>query len=285
MSFLLCPKYIGSRGSSFEINNLSVPGNENFYSSGGINYKSVWFDSSGTIEITDDGVVDIMVVSGGGGGTGSTSSPEGGMFGGGGGAGGMVVQTNIPVTAGTGIMSVAGGSAVGVSGQNSSVLPSLFTGVTQSIGGGTNAQPGGSGGGANVGNHGGVAGAPGTPGQGHPGGSAPDRDSNSQGGGGAGGGAGAPGGPSSRTSSGAGGAGLENAYATGNTGDWYAGGGGGCTGHYGIQTRGAGGQGGGGGTMNSAEWHGDANTGGGGVAGGGQGGSGIIVVRYNLAQP
>jgi hypothetical protein len=37
--------------------------------------------------------------------------------------------------------------------------------------------------------------------------------------------------------------------------------------------------------MNSSQWHGDANTGGGGVAGNGQGGSGIIVVRYNIAQP
>ena len=128
MSFLLCPKYIGSRGIGFEINNTSAPSNQAFYTVGGIDYKSVWWEGTGNIEITDDGTVDIMVVSGGGGGSSRTSSPEGGIFGGGGGAGGMVVQTNISCIAGTGSVVVAGGAAISTSGQPASLPGSLFTG-------------------------------------------------------------------------------------------------------------------------------------------------------------
>ena len=279
MSFLLSPQHIGRAGSSFELE-CSGGGQENFYSVGGVNYKSCTFLTTGTLTASNEGLVDVMVVSGGGGGNPSTSSPEGGFFGGGGGAGGMVVQTGLTISEGSGTVIVTAGSATGVNGQ-SSVIPSNIITSTASIGGGTSAQVGGSGGGANTGNHGGIGGSAGTPGQGNPGGSSSDRDSGSQGGGGAGGGAGQPGGPSGRTSSGAGGDGLQNAYRTG-TGIWYGGGGGGSTGHYGIQTRGAGGQGGGG---SSTSFHGELNTGGGGVGGTGAGGSGIVVIRYNMSQP
>ena len=60
MSFLLCPKYIGSRGIGFEINNTSAPSNQAFYTVGGIDYKSVWWEGTGNIEITDDILVNYL---------------------------------------------------------------------------------------------------------------------------------------------------------------------------------------------------------------------------------
>ena len=122
MSFLLSPQHIGRAGSSFELE-CSGGGQENFYSVGGVNYKSCTFLTTGTLTASNEGLVDVMVVSGGGGGNPTTSSPEGGFFGGGGGAGGMVVQTGLTISEGSGTVIVTAGSATGVNGQ-SSVIPS-----------------------------------------------------------------------------------------------------------------------------------------------------------------
>ena len=69
---------------------LSGGNSSQTYSSGGVNYKSITFTSSGTLTCTGtNGIIDIMVISGGGGG-GNNGLGEGGTHAGAGGAGGMV---------------------------------------------------------------------------------------------------------------------------------------------------------------------------------------------------
>jgi hypothetical protein len=267
--------------------------------SGGYYYHA--FTSSGTFSTSLNLTADILIVAGGGGG--------GYQVGGGGGAGGLVYASsqtlssgNFTVTVGAGGAGSAGSALHGTQGGNS-----LFQGQTTAIGGGygnsytlSSAGSGGSGGGGTSVNQG--AGS-GTAGQGNSGGSA-----SSANGGGGGGGFSASGGNASGDAGGVGGDGT-NTYSTfataTSTGDngYYAGGGGGCCNGTVIPNFSAGGNGGGArglgdlgqsvtGTTNGDDA--DINTGGGGggvrdfysgtnyYTRAGNGGSGIVIVRYQI---
>jgi hypothetical protein len=236
---------------------------------------------------TDGLDVEYLVVAGGGGG--------GSRDAGGGGAGGLLTGVgNVSIATGNYSVVVGAGGAAGVgntsgagNGGNSS-----FMGTT-STGGGRGGQPsispttGGSGGGAV---NGGV-GANGTAGQGNKGGDGNTPNSAYNGGGG--GGAGGEGGDSlsDGVSGGDGGIGryFGDKYGT-SLGDdgWFAGGGG-AGGEQGGSTNGTGGKGGGAdGHITDAD-DGQANTGGGGGSNrnyatglvAGNGGSGVVIIRYN----
>ena len=279
MAFINRGLHIGGVGG-FELEG----GDEiNEYESGGVSYRSHTWLNTGTLTAAAPGTVDVMVVSGGGGSPAVHGMPEGGTASGAAGAGGMVVQSTIHVNAGSGQVVVGGGGAASTAGQASS-LPSNILSSTPSIGGargsgyGGPGTSGGSGGGAGAGNHGDLGGGAGTPGQGNPGGSSTDRNSHSAGFGGSGGGAGTAG-PGPNTE---GGDGLQNAFRNG-TNVFYAGGGGGGGGVTSYTSIQPGGQGGGGGTTTAANQPGGINTGGGSSVGG-TGGSGIVIVRYNVDQ-
>lgn len=220
--------------------------------------------------------IEVLVVAGGGAGNGGT----------GGGAGGLIYNPAYPVVAGTSYT-----VTVGAGGSSSAGSNSIF-GSLVAIGGGLGNDPtgGGSGGGGQRSSSSSAAAAkPGTAGQGTYGGNGAPNDSNG-GGGGGGGGAGANGFPApSSLTGGDGGAGI-SFNISGST-VYYAGGGGGA----GSTANGAGGLGGGGAggssTSNNAT-AGTASTGGGGggwrhpsvnSSGGAAGGSGIVILRYTLA--
>jgi hypothetical protein len=237
---------------------------------------------------TDGLDVEYLVVAGGGGG-GSRDSGAGG-------AGGLLTGAgNVTIATGTYNVVVGAGGAAGV-GNGSGAgngSDSSFLGTT-STGGGRGGQyppkyaaTGGSGGGG----HNGAAGANGTAGQGNKGGDGNTPNSSYNGGGG--GGAGGEGGDSlsDGVSGGDGGIGryFGDKYGT-SLGDdgWFAGGGG-AGGEQGGSTDGTGGKGGGGDGHITAADDGQANTGGGGgsnrnyVTGlvAGNGGSGVVIIRYN----
>jgi hypothetical protein len=262
------------------------------YNSGGKRYKSHTFTSNGTFTVTtvgdnidDRNKVDYLIIAGGGGG--------GYDRGGGGGAGGFrttngtsgrnssaaskitVTATSYGITIGGGGNGALGGTRAGV-GANSSAL-----GVTSTGGGdggsdanqGTNRQNagnGGSGGGAGNPRASGSTPGPGISGQGFGGASYI----------GGGGGAGQAGQNPN------GGNGLANLLRTGSNETRAGGGGGGGSG-----SASSGGAGGGGtGVISGVGGSGTVNTGGGGGGGagtspatGGPGGSGIVVIRYEIA--
>jgi len=147
---------------------------------------------------------------------------------------------------------------------------------------------GGSGGGGASNNWGPSGGGGSTTGQGNNGGGGGDRNAHS-GAGGGGGGAGAAGGSGGGNTGGAGGAGLANFYRDGNSAGTTVGmhifaGGGGSAGGNVTPNYSAGGSGGGGSGTTAV---GAVNTGSGGGAAGsvpGNGGSGIVVVRYDTSQ-
>lgn len=245
-------------------------------------YRIHTFTSSGTFQTNGfAGNVEYLVIAGGG----SSST-----YAGGGGAGGY--RTNVPgqtsggnssaessfsVTANTAYtVTIGAGSASGsVKGSNSAFGPIVSTGG----GTGNSDKNGGSGagGGANTISPG--AGS-GTTGQGSNGGTGANSNNNTAGGGGAGGAGGANGG-----NAGNGGAGLSS-NITGTAVTRGGGGGGGA--EPGFGSPGSGGSGGGGnGTSLSNAGNGAANTGGGGGSCyrsglAGNGGSGLVVVRYQL---
>ena len=256
----------------------------------GTQFKKHVFTSSGTLTVTQGGLVEYLVVGGGGGG--------GGNYGGGGGAGGFHTGF-LQVTAGSYSVTVGAGGAGGNRTGSTSGLDgatgsnSVFHTITSLGGGGGGATdsaeaglPGGSGGGSR---YGGAVGA-GTSGQGNNGGLGSTSASNY--GSGGGGGASAVGAGGSGSAGGTGGAGTASTITGASV--TYAGGGGGGVYHGG--TPGSGGSGGGGaagaavgsGTTGSTGTAGTANTGGGGGGGsagsnggvGAAGGSGIVVVRY-----
>jgi hypothetical protein len=140
---------------------------------------------------------------------------------------------------------------------------------------------GGSGGGGATNNWGSTAGGISVAGQGNNGGTGGDRQGSGGGASGGGGGASAAGGggQSGGSTAGPGGAGANNAFRTGSN-IIYAGGGGGAGGGT-SPTSAAGGTGGGGTGASGA-----ANLGGGGGTGASvsNGGSGIVVVRYDTSQ-
>jgi len=262
------------------------------YSSGGDSFKYITFTGSGSLEISQAGLADILVI--GGGASGGVNS------GGGGGAGGHLSITGAYLPLGTLTVVVGAGAAGGSPaiaynsnpGQ-SGVASSIGSPLYISPGGGAGSAirftyssaerfadegvNGGSGGGASSGNGGGTtSGGLGITNIGNNGGNGVT-GGDAEGGGG-GGGAGGVGSNGSNLTGGAGGAGISNSLN--NTATTRAGGGGGGGGSGGG---GAGGSGGGGAGGNAGGTSGSANTGsgGGGCLSGtsGSGGSGLIIVR------
>jgi hypothetical protein len=271
-------------------------GTEATYTANGKNYKSHTFLTNGTFTVTTAGFFDIMMVAGGGAGA--------GWHGGGGGAGNVVI-INDTITAGAYPL-VIGSGGVGTGAQRG-------TNGADSTGFGETAFGGGGGGAYNIvaGGSGGSGGA----------GSALTNGAFTQGGAGCsgklgtregfrygnaagngwyynhqgagGGGAGEKGEEGSSTSkAGNGGDGIPNAYRTGSNIYYGGGGGGGSWNGTSLANVGLGGAGGGGNgnyANTSTMTAGVANTGGGGGGfggnnsqAGGNGGSGIIVIRYEV---
>lgn len=271
---------------------VGLPSGGTIASSGGYRYHK--FTSSGTFTVPSgfSASMDYLIVAGGGGG--------GDNHGGGGGAGGLLQGTGT-ISSGSYSVTVGAGGNYGhypTSGGNSSV-----SGWNTAVGGGSGGSgdpgqapaSGGSGGGAGGHSTPTFTGASGTSGQGNSGGNGLDSGSTIKNGGG-GGGKGAAGQSAGSGYAGDGGNGT-NAYSTwasatsSGDGGYYAGGGGaGCWTDQG-QTPGTGGLGGGGdggqagGVQGQA---GQANTGGGGGGGddgqglAGNGGSGIVIIRYQI---
>lgn len=289
----------GSSSSVVSKTATALPSGGTITTSG--NYRIHTFTSSGQFTNTIAGLsVEYLVIAGGGGG--------GAHRGGGAGAGGY--RTNVSgQTSGGGASAEssmtlsdvrdytatvgAGGSASGTAqtddgGQGSN---SVFNGIT-SLGGGLGRSDdeagasGGSGSGSGGGAWGGTGGS-GTAGQGYAGGS--NSGANNYGNSGSGGGGAGGAGLSSSGQWGAGGAGVSS-NITGSSVTRASGGGGG-SGNASSEPATAGGGGKGANTNDSATAnYGTVNTGGGGGGGaqtaganaaGGQGGSGIVIVRYD----
>ena len=290
-------------------------GTLNDYTSGSDYYRSHTFSSSGSFVInevaTDPGIpnsIEYLIVAGGGaGGSGSDRAN------GGGGAGGFHTGSATGSAATYPVVIGGGGSA------NAPGTDTVFNSY-RSAGGGRGSDrynaageaaglpdsvwlAGGSGGGAAHDPPGAAAGVgnkysttspayPGdAPGQGNAGGQG--RDMAGDGfkfGGGGGGGAGGGGSNASPSASGAGGPGSPNVYKTGSSILYAGGGGGGSEPNGQNYPGGAAGPGGGGAGANSgAGSAGTANLGGGGggaqsSGGSGLGGSGVVIVRYKIAQ-
>lgn len=258
--------------------------------SGGYRYHT--FKSNDNFVNTVSGLsVEYLIVAGGGGSrsTGPTgTNPT--AWDGGGGAGGLLNGSTV-LSAGTNGISIGGGGAVDSSGTNTTAL-----GLT-AIGGGCGGYysqvgvSGGSGGGG--GGDLAMAGGAGTAGQGYAGGTACDPTPE---GGGGGGGAGAVGAQGLNAGTGAGGIGRDfstwaTATSTGASGYFAGGGGGGCgtVNSPGTNIGGLGGGGTGsqynystGNTAGNGATNGTAYTGGGAGGGSRTGGSGIVIIRYQL---
>jgi hypothetical protein len=273
------------------------------YDDGGKRYKSHTFTSNGTFEVTtvgdatdDRNKVDYLIVAGGGSG--------GGRLGGGGGAGGYrttngtsggnsSAESKITVTAQSyGITVGAGGSNVSEGTRGNNGTNSSAFGITSTGGGGGGARgsntlgqgkDGGSGGGGGGTND--AMTGPGGSGTSNQGKNGADKVKDT---GAGGGGAGQQPQDPIEFDGGDGGNGLANTLRTGSN-ETRAGGGGGGS----VDERGVGGTGGGGNggeEDNNAE-SGQENTGGGGGGGNnipnerisGNGGSGIVIVRYEIA--
>ncbi len=289
------------------------------YTVGPVVYRAHVFTSSGTFDVTGPGIfgdtVDYLVVGGGGGGA--------GWVGGGGGGGAIQYKESHPVTVNPYAVTIGAGGYGGeypgpsplsdaTSGGSSSIaFPATITAAGGGGGGGFNNSgdprpglAGGSGGGGGGCQPGQSVGGPGT-GSGDPGGTGTDDESPTNGwgndggsgypgpayAGGGGAGAGANGTTAPGPAGGAGGAGLQYTTANG-TATYYGGGGGGCGNSPGGEGPGGDGGGGDGGATNSApDREGDnavASTGGGGGGSrdsvGTNGGSGIVVVRYQIVE-
>lgn len=241
--------------------------------------------------------VEVLVVAGGGGG--------GSWRGGGGGAGGLLHASALAITPGALLSgSVGSGGDGGNGAAGSDGQDSTFDSLTAIGGGGgglgTNydgeGRSGGSGGGA-AGEASSAVPGSGTAGQGSAGGANYHSDDGADRAGGGGGGAGGAGVDAEVVAGGDGGAGADLSSAFGvSYGDagWFASGGGGSTNDSGA-AQGVALQGGGGDANASGDAaHGMVNTGGGGGAAGGgfessnlggDGGSGIVLIRYEGPPP
>jgi hypothetical protein len=243
------------------------------------------FDENASIE------VDVLVVAGGGGGGSSTNFGLAGA--GGGGAGGLIYREGFVVTESTAVTVGAGGAGAGrgntpgSNGENSSFGALVALGGGGGSGGNAAGKDGGSGGGGR-GADGGAARQPdaASGGFGHEGAAWPSGGGDGAGGGG---GAGAPApGPNPSNVGGPGGDGL--AFDISGSETFYAGGGGGGGANQSAFGTGGSGGGGDGGNDNTTPTAGAPGTGGGGGGGnddlvGADGGSGIVIVRYPLAEP
>ncbi|MCX5814925.1 MAG: hypothetical protein NTX75_01605, partial [Proteobacteria bacterium] len=269
------------------------------------NYKIHTFTDSGTLNVTQNGDAEYLVVAGGGAGGGSNAS-------GGGGAGGFLNGMS-SLSIGSKTVTVGSGGISSALTQGTNGSNSVFNSITAIGGGGgginggaTRGSNGGSGGGTGnntsapplgIGNE--LITGTGVPGQGYAGGEGSFGYSHGSGGGGA---ASAAFGSSPNHCEGCtvkinGGTGQVSSISGVST--YYAGGGGGGAAciynDSGIGGLGGGGRGGYYGSSISAGISGSANTGGGGGGGGwgggwtvalsalgGAGGSGIVIVRYEL---
>ena len=245
-------------GSPFGLRRRDTPalgpaasgGTETVITQGGKFYRVHTFLSGGDLTVTQGGDVEYLVVAGGGGG----GDPGNGCAGGGG-AGGLLQGQTI-VTSGVKCVTVGDGGSSEGNGENS-----IFDSI-EAIGGGAGGSrnildvaSGGSGGGAGLGNTGARLGGSGTPGQGNDGGSSLD------GRGGGGGGAGFPG---------------QNADANdGQGGDGVSVNISGSAVTYAV--------GGDGGRSSTPSVSGALNRGNGGTRTG-AGGSGIVIIRYEITE-
>ena len=272
---------------------IALPSGGTKTTSGGYTYHT--FTSSGTFANTIASLsIECLVVAGGGGGG---SGDDGGGGGAGAGAGGLI-DTSATLSTGNYTVTVGGGgqggnrggSQAGANGSNSSFNSNTAIGGGRGIddGGGnyTNGIAGGSGGGGFRGGPGGS----GTSGQGSNGGSGSGNSSKGAGGGGGG-----------RSSTGQGAPSIYKGGYGGSGYNWkslgtsYAGGGGGGGDTGGDNAGGAASSGGGAGTAGGYSGNnpnnGTANRGGGGGGTGAStgafytgsnGGSGIVIIRYQL---
>ena len=274
--------YTGTRWRAVEGKTTVTGGTE---TTSGV-YTIHTFTSSGSLVVSGKSfTADYLVVAGGGGG--------GGTRAGGGGAGGMIESPGQTIPVGTHTVTIGGGGTggpgvnSGAVGENSS-LGSLATANGGAYGGGQGnpGGPGGSGGGGSDG----AAGGEGTPGQGNDGG--PSQSDRGGGGGGGKGGAGSQGPTGTGEGDGAGGPGGAAGSSTysGSTVNYSGGGGGGSRDNGTPGPGGGGGAGAGGKNPTTVAGNASANQGGGGGGGGrhptgatlngGNGGSGIVIVRY-----
>jgi hypothetical protein len=278
-------------------------GTTNDYDSGGKRFRSHTFTSNGTFEVTtagngDRNKVDYLIIAGG--------ASGGRQRGGGGGAGGYrttngtsggnsSAESKVTVTATTYNVVIGGGGtpitsilSQGNNGSNSSAFSIVSTGGGGGGAGELVGVNGGSGGGGGwVETGGGLAGGTGVSSQGFNGGNGDHVPGQFIASGG-GGGAGEAGGVYDAPLTGKGGDGLANLLRTGSNETRAGGGSGGGT--AGQTTGNVGGAGGGGvGTANAAQaaTPGEANTGSGGGGArsedSGAGGSGIVIIRYEIA--
>lgn len=281
-----------SNGTSSSSNSIS---STPFTASGGTittysNYRVHTFTGASTFNIVGNTVptVDYLIVGGGGGGGGSGS----GQGAAGGAGAGRVVEGSFS-NMGLGSYSVAIGSggsggtggASGTNGNSSSI--NSITGEGGGYGGGrspaSNGGSGGSGGGGG-GDYQGATRIGGSAIYGAYGNSGGNGWNGAGSSGGGGGGAATSGGTAASNVGGTAGAGRGNSLKDGTT-QYYGGGGGGGDASGGSVPGGIGG-GGYGGVGSQIGGTGDANTGGGGGGGaqqaGGSGGSGIVVLRYEI---
>jgi hypothetical protein len=255
-------------------------------------YRIHTFTSSGTFTVNKSMSIEVLVVAGGGAG----GCGNGG--GGGGGAGGIVYKAVHVITISSYSVTVGTGGTPRTTGISDNGGNSVFDSITAIGGGGGPActggpivgSNGGCGSGGNATGGGGTAtqeNSGGGTGYGHNGGSS-DYTTHAYGGGG-GGGAGAVG--ANGTSSAGGIGGIGTAFAISGSSIFYAGGGGGGSNSASVSyPPGLGGNGGGGaGGAAVVGITGTPNTGGGGGGGGagsrlgGNGGSGIVIIRYQSA--
>ena len=274
---------------------LALPSGGTITTSG--NYRIHTFTSSSNLVLTKSVACEYLVVAGGGGGGGNDGGHDFSGGSGGGGAGGYRVGTVTP-SANTHTVTVGGGGSGNNSAASGADGSASAFGSVSSVGGGggggcnnagTNGRAGGSGGGAG-GDDGSTVftGGAGTSGQGNAGG---QTGSASHAGGGGGGGANGAGGNGVGHQGGNGGDGSVSSI-TGSA-VTRSGGGGGGNGASASQSSGGSGGGGTGAVRSSSDASaGGTNTGGGGGGAadsntvseraGANGGSGIVIVRYDV---
>ena len=291
---------------------VCVGGNVTLTSPVGSTPYSFTYTSNNSITIPQAVTAEVLVVAGGGGG--------GSRHGGGGGGGGVVYNNALAIAAGTYAITIGAGGGAGNYAANTShggnVIGAGGKGGNSSIGalvtaiggGGGKTYSGGNGDGGSGGGGTGTstgasaatyrAGGAGTAGQGYAGGTG-STDYQSSGGGGGAGGVGGNVSPALTGLSAGGAGGIGFLSSISGVATYYGGGGGGGGTHAndgGARLGGVGGNGGGGhggdNGSNTNQTAGAANTGGGGGGSrsytneiGSAGGSGIVIIKYNIPDP